>query len=199
MQVRIALIAASTLAVLCSTAYANEWNVGCANLACLAVDNVGNVVYLDSNGSIVGKDKLQVASPHLMDRPVGPIRIACSAATISGDSTARCEMVDARGRIWIGPPVPNAANPIRSVTTSLPFAGTPNAAGECTCTCVDGRMQSLCPSPNNIPASCPATFCAVRPSVIEPVHPATLPPLATCRYANVCDQYGNCKWQQVCQ
>ncbi len=120
MQLRSTLIAVSILGLLCSTADAKEWNIGCANLACLAVDNVGNIVYLGSNGSIVGNGKLPVASPDFYDKPVGPIRIACSAATVGGNSEDRCEIVDGRGRIWVGPPRPSATDPIRLVSGSLP-------------------------------------------------------------------------------
>src|SRR6516225_8660040 len=40
----------------------------------------------------------------------------------------------------------------------------------------------------------------VAPS-IAPINPPTIPPLGTtsCRQAQTCDQFGNCRWQQVCR
>jgi hypothetical protein len=112
-------IAASFLGLWCSTAQAKEWNIGCANLACLAVDSVGDIVYLDANGSIVGNGKLPVASPDFYSKPAGPIHIACSSAT-SGNSSGSCEIIDAHGRIWVGPPRPDPADPLHLVTSTLP-------------------------------------------------------------------------------
>jgi hypothetical protein len=35
---------------------------------------------------------------------------------------------------------------------------------------------------------------------VAPINPPTLPPLdtASCRQAHVCNQFGMCRWQQVC-
>ena len=52
---------------------------------------------------------------------------------------------------------------------------------------------------NDIPtAGC--TCGPVAPS-IAPINPPTIPPPGTtsCRQAQICDQFGNCRWQQVCR
>jgi hypothetical protein len=70
---------------------------------------------------------------------------------------------------------------------------------ECVCTCINGRMAPLCTQVGDPPINCPATFCAVRPGVIDPIHPPTQSPFASCHYANVCNQNGVCKRQLVCR
>ncbi len=63
------------------------------------------------------------------------------------------------------------------------------ADAACICKCVDGEMQPLCQSSIDLPPICP------------PAVPPSLPPLGTsqCRQARVCDNFGNCQWQQVCR
>jgi len=117
MQLRLALIVASAIGMFSSNAHAKEWNIGCANLACFAVDNLGNVIYLDTDGAVVGTDKLPVKSPNFVDKPTAPIRVACSAAIDNGE---HCEIVDGAGRIWVGPPRPTPDDPIQLISGSLP-------------------------------------------------------------------------------
>jgi hypothetical protein len=75
------------------------------------------------------------------------------------------------------------------------------AEASCTCQCVDGEMQPLCSSAIDIPPICPPRVCPIAGPSIAPINPPTIPPLGTssCRQAQVCDRYGNCRWQQVCQ
>ena len=70
----------------------------------------------------------------------------------------------------------------------------------CICQCVDGAMQPLCSSSIDIAPICPPTICPITPPAIAPIAPPMLPPLGTssCHQAQVCDQFGNCQWQQVC-
>lgn len=71
----------------------------------------------------------------------------------------------------------------------------------CLCQCVNGQMQPLCDNSIEIPPICPPVICPIAPPSIAPIQPPTIPPLGTsfCRQAQVCDTYGNCRWQQVCQ
>jgi hypothetical protein len=75
------------------------------------------------------------------------------------------------------------------------------AEAACTCECVDGEMQPLCSSPLDIPPICPPRICPIVGPSIAPINPPTLPPVGTwsCRQARICDPYGNCRWQQVCE
>ncbi len=75
-----------------------------------------------------------------------------------------------------------------------------DAQAACTCQCVDGQMQPLCGSAIDLPPICPPAVCGPAAPSIAPINPPTVPPLGTssCRQARVCDQFGNCRWQQVC-
>jgi len=70
----------------------------------------------------------------------------------------------------------------------------------CTCQCVNGKMQPLCSSALDIAPPCMGICGPVAPS-IAPINPPTIPPVGTtsCRQAQICDQFGNCRWQQVCR
>lgn len=75
------------------------------------------------------------------------------------------------------------------------------ANASCTCQCVNGEMRPLCSSAMDLPPICPLVICPMAPLSLEPISPLTLPPIGTshCRQAQVCDRYGNCRWQQVCR
>ncbi len=75
------------------------------------------------------------------------------------------------------------------------------AEASCTCHCVDGEMEALCGSALDIRPICPPRICPIAGPSIAPINPPTIPPLGTssCRQARVCDSFGNCRWQQVCQ
>ena len=74
------------------------------------------------------------------------------------------------------------------------------AQAGCTCQCVDGKMQPLCSSTLDIAPPCMGICGPVAPS-IAPINPPRISPLGTtsCRQAQICDQFGNCRWQQVCR
>jgi hypothetical protein len=96
---------------------------------------------------------------------------------------------------------------MRAIGNSLQQAGAalqsaaPATNAGCTCQCVNGRMQPLCSSSIDLPPICPPAICPITAPSIAPIQPPTLPPLGTssCRQAQVCDTYGNCRWQQVCR
>ena len=84
--------------------------------------------------------------------------------------------------------------------TFVILATSPSNAG-CTCQCVNGRMQPLCDSAIDLPPLCPMQMCPPGQPSLAPLNPPTLPPLGTssCRQAQICDNFGNCQWQQVCR
>ena len=89
------------------------------------------------------------------------------------------------------------------VCTALLWAvvmGSPSQAS-CTCQCVDGNMQPLCSNAIDLPPICPPAICPLAAPSITPINPPRIPPIGTsvCRQARICDQFGNCRWQQVCQ
>ena len=75
------------------------------------------------------------------------------------------------------------------------------AHAECICQCVNGHMQPLCNSAIDLPPICPPTICPIMGPSIAPINPPAIPPIGTseCHQARVCDTFGNCRWQQVCQ
>src|SRR5208283_5504113 len=74
------------------------------------------------------------------------------------------------------------------------------ASASCICQCVNGQMQPLCASSIDLRPICPPTICPIAAPSVAPIRPPTLPPLGTssCHQAQVCDQFGNCRWEQVC-
>jgi hypothetical protein len=72
---------------------------------------------------------------------------------------------------------------------------------ECLCQCVNGEMQPLCQSTMDLPPLCPPRLCPLDGPALAPHQRPTLPPIGTtdCGQARVCDTYGNCSWQTVCQ
>ncbi len=90
---------------------------------------------------------------------------------------------------------------ITSIVICAALLWSARAEASCTCQCVDGEMQPLCSGAIDLPPICPPTICPLAPSSIAPINPPVLPPLGTsaCRQARVCDQSGNCRWQQVCR
>ena len=77
--------------------------------------------------------------------------------------------------------------------------GVSPASAACTCQCVDGKMQPLCSSAIDIAPPCIGICPVTVPSV--GIAPLVVPPVGTtsCRPAQVCDQFGNCRVQQVCR
>jgi hypothetical protein len=73
------------------------------------------------------------------------------------------------------------------------------AHADCSCECINGRMQPLCPN-LDVVAVCPETFCPLGPPSIAPFAVPRIPPFGSslCRQARVCDPSGNCQLQTVC-
>ena len=75
-----------------------------------------------------------------------------------------------------------------------------SAHAECICQCVNGQMQPLCTNSIEIPPICPPTICLIMSPSIPPIATPMIPPIGTssCHPARVCDTFGNCQWQTVC-
>jgi hypothetical protein len=73
------------------------------------------------------------------------------------------------------------------------------AHADCSCQCIDGRMQPVC-SNLDVPPRCPLTFCPLGAPTITPPQVPTVPPAGTrsCRQIRVCDTLGNCRLQRIC-
>jgi len=77
-------------------AHAKTWSVACASNGCVAIDDAGNMAFIDlTKQTVVGVDKLS-------DNPSPPFVISCG----SGDA---CVVVDGAGKLWFGPAKPGTA------------------------------------------------------------------------------------------
>lgn len=63
------------------------------------------------------------------------------------------------------------------------------------------RQVQVCDSTIDMPALRPPEIAPIPSPSIRPIPRTTLPPLGTtsCRQAYLCDSYGQCGWQSVCQ
>lgn len=73
----------------------------------------------------------------------------------------------------------------------------------CVCQCSNGHLLPICDNPLTLPPICPATPCAMVP-VMTPIQtpyqaPYLAPAPRNCRPIQVCDPYGICRMQQLCQ
>jgi len=110
-----AALAALVGVALSEAVSARDDKIGCANGACVIVDDTGRISFF-----AMGDKKLAEASDQLKGpatariRP--PLNISCSAAA-SGDV---CVVTDADGDVWVGPTRPGAAfgAPVTRIPTS---------------------------------------------------------------------------------
>lgn len=86
------------------------------------------------------------------------------------------------------------------VTAILLLVLPPSARAECICQCVNGQMRPLCDNSMDMRPICPMTICPMASPSITPIQPPMIPPIGTsnCRQARICDAFGNCRWQTVC-
>lgn len=76
------------------------------------------------------------------------------------------------------------------------------AAASCSCECVNGRSQSVCQSPIDLPAMCGVQMCPMTPPAMAPLPSMKLPPLGTseCHPAQVLNPETHLYvWETVCQ
>jgi hypothetical protein len=76
-----------------------------------------------------------------------------------------------------------------------------SAKAGCTCECANGQMQPLCENAMDMPPICPPTICPIASPSIAPIPTPMVPPIGTseCQPERVCDTFGNCRWETVCQ
>ena len=93
-----AALAAVAGAALSSAASARDYKTGCANGACVIVDDTGRITFF-----VVGDKKVSEGADQLKIPEFGrirpPLNISCSA-TAGGD---KCVVTDADGDVWVGP------------------------------------------------------------------------------------------------
>lgn len=115
------LMIAAALAVavggaLPNVACARDYKIGCANGACVIVDDTGRISYFT-----VGDKKLSDSDDQLKASALGrirpPLNVSCGSAT-GGDA---CVVTDADGDVWVGPTRPGAA--FGAPVTRIPTPG----------------------------------------------------------------------------
>jgi hypothetical protein len=90
-------------AALPEAASARDYKIGCANGACVIVDDTGRISFF-----AIGDKKLSQGDDQLNASALGrirpPLNVACSAGS-GGDA---CVITDADGDVWVGPTRPGA-------------------------------------------------------------------------------------------
>ena len=63
------------------------------------------------------------------------------------------------------------------------------------------RQMPLCDSTLDIVPPKPPAIAPIPSPSIPPIQSPTIPPIGTssCSQEYICDDYGNCRWQNVCQ
>jgi hypothetical protein len=99
-----AALAAVAGVALDAPASARDYKIGCANGACVILDDTGRISFFTVGDKklIEGGDQLK-ASATARIRP--PLNISCGSAS-GGDA---CVVTDADGDVWVGPTRPGAA------------------------------------------------------------------------------------------
>lgn len=122
MSCRSDLMLAATLAALVGVALseaasARDYKIGCANGACVIVDDTGRVSFFT-----IGDKKLSEADDQLKPSALGRIRPPLNVSCNSGSSGDACVITDADGDVWVGPTRPGAAfgAPILRIPTPGP-------------------------------------------------------------------------------
>jgi hypothetical protein len=103
------LIVAATLvaaagAALPEAANARDYKIGCANGACVIVDDTGRISFFT-----IGDKKLSQSTDQLKDPALARLRPPLNVSCGSGSGGDACVVTDADGDVWIGPTRPGAA------------------------------------------------------------------------------------------
>lgn len=72
----------------------------------------------------------------------------------------------------------------------------------CSCKCINGRVEALCDNSYEIKPICQASICPLSAPSIAPMSPSTLPPIGTtqCDMEQVFDDYqGRYVWKEICR
>ncbi|MGA2495498.1 MAG: hypothetical protein ABSF67_21615 [Roseiarcus sp.] len=115
------LMIAATLAVavggtLPKAASARDYKIGCANGACVIVDDTGRVSFFTTADKKLSDSDDQL-KPSALGRIRPPLNISCGAGS-GGDA---CVITDADGDVWVGPTRPGAA--FGAPVTRIPTPG----------------------------------------------------------------------------
>jgi len=83
----------------------------------------------------------------------------------------------------------------------FPTSATAKCVWEWDCSTGKCRQVPICDNSLDLPPIRPLEIPPIPPPSIKPIQPPTLPPIGTrtCRQANLCDAYGKCRWQTVCE
>jgi len=84
------------------------------------------------------------------------------------------------------------------------LVGTSEAVCRWTWDCSNGypcRQVQVCDDALDMPTIRPPEIPPISPPSIRPIPQPTIPPLGTkqCQPQYLCDTFGNCQWQTVCQ
>jgi len=93
-----AALAVGLGAALPHAADARDYKIGCANGACVIVDDTGRISFFTAGDKKLSDSDDQLR-PSALGRIRPPLNIACSNAT-GGDA---CVITDADGDVWVGP------------------------------------------------------------------------------------------------
>jgi hypothetical protein len=63
------------------------------------------------------------------------------------------------------------------------------------------RQLQVCDGPIDLPTIRPPAVSPIAPPSIPPIPQPMIPPLGTseCHQAQLCDNFGRCRWQPVCR
>ncbi len=99
-----AALAALVGVALSEAANARDYKIGCANGACVIVDDTGRLSFFT-----IADKKLSEGDDQLKDPALGRIRPPLNISCSSGSSGDACVITDADGEVWVGPTRPGAA------------------------------------------------------------------------------------------
>jgi len=103
MSCRSDLILATALTALAGVAFsdaasARDYRIGCANGACVIVDDTGRISFFT-----IGDKKLTEGADQLKAPTTGRIRPPLNVSCSSGSAGDACIITDADGDVWMGP------------------------------------------------------------------------------------------------
>jgi len=99
-----ATLAAAVGGTLPNAASARDYKIGCANGACVIVDDTGRISFFT-----IGDKKLSDSDDQLKPSALGRIRPPLNISCGAGSGGDVCVVTDADGDVWEGPTRPGAA------------------------------------------------------------------------------------------
>ena len=112
-----AALAVAAGAALSNAASARDYKIGCANGACVIVDDTGRISFFT-----IGDKKLSDSNDQLKASALGRIRPPLNISCGSGPRGDACVVTDADGDVWVGPTRPGAVfgAPVMRIPTPGP-------------------------------------------------------------------------------